>query len=222
MAGGLRYKFHGSEIKLLTGYGANSPSIGILGITQADPAVVHYNGADIVVEGDVVKFDNQVGGMTELRNTVQIAANVDTAANTFELFEVDSTAYGAFTSGGHFDIGEFSDLCELTNYNRQGGTSPEIPATTICSTAQEFEVGLPDFGTTQIDYNFAPQVAVQAALHQFYLSGDIMGVRVILPRNGGNLVQLGFVQQESETAGVGGLYTGSLTIRNTGNRFDYV
>ena len=67
----------------------------------------------------------------------------------------------------------------------------------------------------------APETAVQGALHTFYKSGDKTAVKVILPNDGGDMVLLGFVQQESETAGVGGIWTASTTIRNTGDRFDY-
>lgn len=217
MAGGLRYKFHGSNIKVLTGYDAESPSKAITAITNASPAVV-TSAAHGLADGDVVKITN-VAGMTEVNNGVFAVDYV--SSSQFKLVDTDSTGYGTYTSDGLIDEGAFSNLCELTNYNRQGGTSPEIAATTICSTAQEFEVGLPDFGTTQIDFNFAPLTAVQGALHTFYLSGDKMAVNVILPNSGGNMVQIGFVQQESETAGVGGIYTASATIRNTGNRYDY-
>jgi hypothetical protein len=140
------------------------------------------------------------------------------SGSDFTLFDTDSSSYNTYTSGGTFDEAAFGDLCELTNYNRTGGTSPEIPATTICSTAQEYELGLPDFGTTAIDYNFAPETAVQTALHDFYISGAGMAARVILPNDGGNMVLLGFVQQESELAGVGGLWTGSTTAHT---RFDH-
>lgn len=220
MAGGVRYKFQGSQIQVLTDYDANSPSIAISNISKTNPAVLTYSGSVDPAEGSVVKIFG-VGGMTEVNGNVFVVDNPNSGANTFELFGIDATAYGSFTSGGHFDIATFSNFCELTNYNRQGGTSPEIPATTVCSTATEYEIGLPDFGTTQMDFNFAPGTAVQTALHTFHISGDIMAVKIILPNSGGNLVQLGFMQQESETAGVGGLWTASATIRNTGERFDY-
>ena len=58
-------------------------------------------------------------------------------------------------------------------------------------------------------------------MHDWYLSGGEMAVRVVLPNSGGSMVQLGFVQQETETAGVGGIWQATATIRNTGNRFDY-
>lgn len=219
MAAGKRYKFQGSQIKILVSFDAQSPSIAISAVTKANPAVVTYTGADLIVDGDVITVYG-VGGMTELNGNVYVVDNVNTGANTLELFEVDSTGYGTYTSGGHFDIGVFSNFCELTNYNRQGGSSPEITATTVCSTAQEYELGLPDFGTTQLSFNFAPSTTVQGALHAFYLSGAVMAVKVILPNSGGELTQMGFVQQESETAGVGGLWTAQTTLKNTGNRFD--
>lgn len=214
---GLRYKFHGSQIKILTDFHAESPSKAITAITKASPAVITAAGHNLV-SGDVIKIAGVVG-MTEVNGGVYVVEYV--SSTQVKLVDTDSTSWGTYTSGGLYDEGTFSNLCELTNYNRQGGTSPEIPATTICSTAQEFEIGLPDFGTTQIDFNFAPNTTVQGALHDFYLSGDKMAVKVVLPNSGGNLVQIGFVQQESETAGVGGIYTASATIRNTGNRYDY-
>ena len=55
----------------------------------------------------------------------------------------------------------------------------------------------------------------------FYRSGEKMAVKVTLPNNGGVMVQLGFIQQTSEQASVGGLWTGSLTMRCTGQRQDF-
>lgn len=216
MAGGVRYKFHGSTIKVLTGFIDSTSNPTITAITRANPAVVtaSTHGLD---DGDIIRIED-VGGMTEVNDGVFVVQNSDT--NTFELADVDSRGYGVYTSGGEVLVGELSNFCELTNYNRQGGTSPEIPATSLCSTAQEFDVGLPDFGTTQIDYNFAPKTAVQQAVDTFYRSGDRMGVQVTLPNNGGLMVQLGSIQQTSEQAGVGGLWSASLTIRNSGPRVD--
>jgi hypothetical protein len=212
------FKFAGSTIAVLTGFDAESPSHTITGITKANPAVVTSTSHGLS-DGDVVKLD--VAGMTELDDGVYVANVLN--ANTFELLGVDSTAYGTFTSGT-FDKGAFSNFCELTGYNRQGGTSPEIDATSLCSDAAEFEIGLPDFGTTQLDFKFAPQTAIQLAIADFYSGtnkGNKMAVRVDLPRSGGRTVQVGYIQQTSETSTVNGIWTGSLTIRNTGARQDF-
>jgi len=216
MAGGVRFKFHGSQIQVLTAFDAESPSNVITAATKANPCAITYTGTALAT-GDVIYIEG-VLGMTELNANAYVVTS--TGAGTATLADTNSTGYGTYTSGGTFDIGSFSNLCELTNYSRTGGTSPEIPATSLCSVAQEYEIGLPDYGTTTLSFNFAPRTTIQTALHTFYLSGDVMAVKIILPGVGGTLTQLGFVQQETETAGVGGLWAATATIGNTGNRFD--
>jgi len=219
MSQGLRYKWQGSVIQIMMGFQGDSPSdTAITAITKADPAVV-TSTAHGLVDGDVVRLVGIVG-MTELNQGVYVV-NVLTA-NTFELLGVNSTGYNDWVSGGFIDSGSFSTFCELTNYNRQGGSSPEIDATTVCSIATEYEIGLADFGTTALDFNFAPITStVQGALHDFHSSGDITGIKVTLPKSGGTFIQLGFVQQESETAGNGGIWKATATLRNTGERYDF-
>lgn len=217
MSAGKAYQFKGSTVQVITSFSGDSPSSPIVSITRADPAVVTET-AHGRTDGDVVKITGVVG-MTEV-NGEAFVINVLTN-NTYELLDVDSTAYGAYVSGGLVDEAVFSSFCELTGYQSQGGTSPEIPRTSICSTAQEFVVGLPDFGTTQFDYNFAPQTSVQTAVQTAYKEGTAFGTKVTLPNSGGVMVQLGFVNQASYQSALGALWTGSFTMRNTGNRHDF-
>lgn len=211
------YKFHGSQIAVLVGVAADSPPPAIEGISKTNPAVVTSAGHGLS-DGDVVQISGVVG-MTEVNGKRYVVEVV--TSSTFQLLGVDSTGYGTWASGGTWQVGEFSNFCDLTNYNRTGGTSPEISKTALCSVAQEYLLGLPDFGTTQIDYNFAPATAIQQAIQAAYVSGDLIAVKVVLPENGGMMVQMGFVQQTSESAAVGGIWAGSMTIRNTGNREDF-
>lgn len=215
MAAGLRYKWQGSTIEFGVDFSQNSPSQAITGITKANPAVV--TATNSLANGDAVRI-NGVVGMTEVNGGTFIVYGV--TGSNFKLYGVDSTGYGTYTSGGRFDQVDWSNFCELTNYNRQGGSSPEIDATTVCSTATEYETGLPDFGTTALDYNFAPQTEVQQALESFHTSGLVTAVRVTLPGSGGRRTLLAFVQQTSEQAGNGALWKGSATLRNTGQPFD--
>lgn len=214
------FKFHGSLIAVLTAFAAGSPTKIISGITKASPAVVTC--ADHGLEdGDVVKLTN-ISSMTEVNDGVFIVQN--STSSTFELAGVDSSAYTTYTSGGIIEVGQFSNFCELTAYNRQGGTSPDIPETSLCSTAQEFSVGLPDYGTTQFDFKFAPQTTIQLALKSFYDgddAGDVGAVKITLPKNGGVMVQLGRVQTMSEQSGNNAIWTASATLRNTGRREDF-
>jgi hypothetical protein len=219
MSGGKRFRFTGSQIAVLTNFGAHSPSQTITGITKANPAVVSVSNHGFQ-SGDVVQI-NGVAGMTEVNGGVYIVHYK--TSGTFELADTDSTNWGSWSSGGKVDLATFSNFCELTGYNRAGAATPEIDAESLCSTAKEYEMGLPDYGSTTIDFNFAPRTAIQAAIKDYYSgsnAGDVMAVRVTLPNSGGELVQLGFVQNMSEQVGKGGIWTGTMTIRNTGPRYD--
>lgn len=216
MSGGKRFKFQGSLISVSIGFDAVSPSVAITAISKANPAVVTAAGHGLI-DGDVVNITGVIG-MTEANDDIYIVNQL--TSSTFELVDTDSTAWGTYTSGGHADKAQMSNWCELTGYNRQGGTKTENDASSLCSTAKEYELGLPDFGTTQLDYHFAPQTAIQLAMAALDLSGDKMAVKLVLPKNGGSRTQLGFVTQTSETAAVNGLWTGSMTVRNTGKPLD--
>lgn len=72
---------------------------GVTGITNANPAVLTYSGADTYANGDRVIAASAVG-MTQVNNREFTVANVNAGANTFELQGVDSSAYGTYTSGG--------------------------------------------------------------------------------------------------------------------------
>ena len=73
------------------------PAATITNVTQGSPAVVTTSAAHTFVTGEQVTITGVVG-MTELNgNTYTITV---TGASTFSLDGVDSTGYGAYTSGG--------------------------------------------------------------------------------------------------------------------------
>lgn len=213
MSSGQRYKFNGSHISILTGFGTNSPGKTITAITAATPPVVSST-AHGFANGDVVYISGVVG-MTEVNDKAFIVANKTTG--TFELYGVVGAGYGAYTSGGNIDNAEFSEFCELTQFGRTGASKTQIPATTICSTEEEYEVGLSGQGTVALSFNYAPLTSMaQVALNAWDLSSGMMAVKVQLPNSGGTLIRLGFVQQMSETAANNGLWTASANILLTG------
>lgn len=76
----------------------------ITGVTKAGVAVMSYNGSDTYANGDRVYVKDAVG-MTQINNREFVVTNVNTGANTFELYNSDGTAvnstnYGTWTSGG--------------------------------------------------------------------------------------------------------------------------
>lgn len=76
----------------------------ITGITQANPGVLTYTGAD-PANGDWM-FLSGIGGMTALNGRYVKVKNVNAGANTFELSDIhgganiDTTGYPAYTAGG--------------------------------------------------------------------------------------------------------------------------
>lgn len=217
MSAGKRYKFQGSEIQFATAFDNASPGpLHVSGISNASIAIVTVSDTSSLGAANEVFAGklSSVEGMTEVDDETFIIQIVD--ATTFKLLGVDSTGYGTFSGTALFYPAVMSNWCEVTGFNRQGGSSPEIPATTVCSDFAEFEIGLPDFGTAQVDFNYAPNTTVQTALDTFQQSGEKTVLHYSLPRSGGERWVLGFVQQTGEQGQNGGLWTASMTFRATG------
>lgn len=90
------YTNHG----ILTGTAQN-----VTGVTQAAVGVLTYSGADTYSNNDRVHLSGFTGGMTQLNGREVVVTNVDTGANTFELYDSDGTAinttgYDAYSAGG--------------------------------------------------------------------------------------------------------------------------
>lgn len=81
-------------------------SQNITAITNANPCVLTYSGADTYANGDEVYVSGVVGAMANYINGRNFkVANVNAGSNTFELNYMDgtavnSTSWGAYTSGG--------------------------------------------------------------------------------------------------------------------------
>lgn len=216
MAAGKRYKFQGSRLMIATSFAAAKP---ITAITLTDPAVLSVT-AHGYSEGDVVYID-EVDGTTELNDNLYVVD--DPASGTFELAGVDATGYTALSTGSpqgaRVAKATFVDFCELTGVDKTGGTTEEIEATTICSNAKEFEVGMPDSGSMTLNYNFAPNQAVQTYLRNAAANGTDVAVKVVLPGDGGSIIMVGNVQNNNWSASVNGLWVGSSTLKLTGEEF---
>ncbi len=215
MSAGKRFKWSHSEIQFLTSFDDASPLITVTAITKADPPVVSASHGQGSTVGTifVAKLES-IEGMTEVDDEVFIMRVL--TSGTAQLLNTDSTAYGTFSGTGLLSVGQMTDWCEITSLNRQGGSSPEIPASTVCSDFEEVEIGLPSFGSVAFDFNYAPLTTVQEGLDAFQQSGDKTAIHYSLPRSGGERWVLGFIQQTGEQGANGGLWTGSATFRATG------
>lgn len=206
MAAGKNVKFQGSVLAIAT---AKAATKTITGITKANPAVV-TSTAHGYANGDPV-WIAAVVGMTELNGAWYIATNI--TANTFELRGVDSTGYGTYVSGGTAQVPVWANWCEVSAWNVSGGQAAEIDATTICSTAKEYETGLPDFGTVSTDYNYAPKTSIQTFIAAAQLSAETVPMRLTLPASQGIHTYLMGFTQVSYSGQVDGKWEGSASLR---------
>ena len=97
--GDLYIRFHIEGATLLD---SGTPR-NVTGIAQSSPAVVTYTGMD-PTEGAWVYLQS-VGGMFEIDGRFVLATNVNTAANTFEAYDldgspIDASAFTPYTTGG--------------------------------------------------------------------------------------------------------------------------
>lgn len=216
MSQGKRYKFNGSTFAVQTGLGADK---SVTNITNADPGVVTSAGHGQAA-GDVAKFA-LLDGITPLNGNLYVVDNPDT--NSFELSGTDTTDSGTFEAGsppdGKFNPVTFSPFCELTGLNQDDAGAATIEVTTICSTAKEFEQGLSDSGTLKLDFNWAGNESVQSALRAAKRSGDELAFRISFPKDGGIAIMPGTVLQTSFQGAVNGVWTGSASIKLTGEVF---
>lgn len=207
-------KFHGSVINLLTAFAGSD---AITAITKASEAVV-TSTAHGLQDGDVVRIAGVVG-MTDLNGGTYIVEVL--TVDTFKLVGVDSTGYGTYVSGGTVATGTWSgNFCELTNWTRTGTAAPTIDTTSLCSTFQENERGLPGYGTLELAYKLAPNTSIQSALNALEKSGEITAFRRILPNGAGETIALGYVTVTSDTAGNGTIWTGTASVQLTGSPYD--
>lgn len=214
MSSGQRLKFQDSNISAVTSY---TGSQTITDATNANPCVLEIVAHTYAV-GDVIKPASIVG-MTELNgNSYVISAKT---TDTVTLRGVDSTDYAAYTSGGTASKGVFSNFCELTGFNRSGGGASEISASTICSDAAEFEVGLRAFGNVKLDYNLAPTV-VQTAFETAEEDGSQMFLKRVLPKNAGATVYTVLVLGTDDEGQVDDLWKGSANLKITGSPFKFI
>jgi hypothetical protein len=216
MSQGARYKFIGSTIQVSTGIGGVSPTPTISAISLTNPAVVTAAGNGLA-EGDVAKLSGIVGATQFNGNLYAVD---DPVGSTFELAGEDNSAGNAYVSGGLVDKVTFSAFCELTGLNQQGGGADQEEVSTVCSTAKEFEQGLSDSGTLSVDFNFAPNSAVQTALRAAEISGEKVAVKVVLPNSGGTIIMIGTVQTTGFNGQIGqAVWRGTASLKLSGPLF---
>lgn len=189
-------------------------AVTVTGITAANPAVITTTAPHDLMEGDIGTFA-AVGGMTEINGLTGIVQ--DPASTTFEAFELDSSTFTTYTSGGTFTpTVDWLKACEIRTASFTGGQSAEIDVTTICSTAMEFLTGLQDFGEASLEVNFVPGDPAIKAFLDAAADGQPRWFKIVMPSGQGTLVFQATVRQISFAFGVNQAWQGTFSLRIKG------
>jgi hypothetical protein len=139
-------EFGAAYIRFFTGNGILTKTAqNVTTISKANPAVLTYNGADSYANGERV-FVSGVVGMTQVNNREFVVTNVDTGANTFELYDsngaaVDSSGYGTYSSGG--TVGEILEI--TTSF-----TEADIPSIRVVQSADVLYILHPSYAPQKL------------------------------------------------------------------------
>lgn len=187
----------------------------ITGITNANPPVV-----SIAAHGYTAGTPITIENVNEEIDGAYIVTNP--AAGTFELLNADFSGMSAITVDAEsksFAI-LFSSACEVTSISKTGGTIDQTEVSSICSTRKEYESGLADAGTLQINFNYAPATTVQQKLEAYEISGDKFWQKLVLPRKQGTLLLYGAIQTGINIDGaVNGVFSSGVTIQLSGDYY---
>lgn len=195
--------------------GTNGSPKTITGISAANPAVVTATAHGLAT-GDVVTIAAVVG-MTQVNGQSYVIKNL--TANTFELVGCNSTTFTAYGSGGTATPFTFAESNEHKSYTVSPGQASDIDKTTMISTAKEFGVGLSDTGTFDVELNYVEADVAQVEMKLGLLDSSERWFRII-KRNGGISAMKGSVRSLSETGAVDGIFTGSLSVRLSGTKYE--
>jgi hypothetical protein len=208
MSKGKTYKFFGSEFKAGT---ALATAQNITAATNASPCVITVVGHGITTHG-AVKVEN-VGGMLELNNRNFVVERV--AADTLRLVGVDSTNFGAYTSGGTIKLVTMTAHCEQTTYSFDSGSTPVTEDETNCGVITN--VGAPRNGSVSMGFKTA-QNAFQTALEASQAASSEM-VFMIQPDGFTQAsYDIGFVTQITDSGSAGGTWDGTAAVSLTQRR----
>jgi hypothetical protein len=92
----------------------------ISAITNANPGVLTYAGADSFTAGTYAALTDMFG-MTELEDALVKVGTVDTALNTFILEDQNTSSYGTFSAGSVAPVTLDTEIVAATGFSISGG-----------------------------------------------------------------------------------------------------
>jgi hypothetical protein len=194
--------------------GTASTAKNITAATKANPGV--FTAATHgFTNGQVVTLA-ALGGMTEVNGKSGVV--VVLSANTFSIAGLDTTNASTYTTGGTATPSQVT-VGNLVSVPMPGGQKAELDATNLSSTSKEFLAGLRDNGQATVGFHVDQDDAGQMVLRSsFAASGNSPSPFTITLPNGKTRTFNAFCMNYGEpTLGVDGIFTGSATLRITGD-----
>lgn len=118
----------------------------------------------------------------------------------------------------------YTAVANVTQVQRPSSSKSDIDMTTLASTAKEYELDVPDYGTATFAFNFDGTNAIHQALLADEANGLTRKWKVEVPETGVSTVTSfvfdGTVASCEVTAAAGGKQDGSLNIRVSGGVTD--
>lgn len=194
--------------------GASGSAKTITAISKANPGVF-TSTAHGLAAGTVVTLAS-IAGMTEANGKSGVV--VPLTANTFSIAGLDTTNFSTYTSGGTATPSQVT-VGNLTSVPMPGGQKAELDATNLSSTSKEFLAGLRDNGQATVSFHVDQDDAGQMVLRSsFAASGNSASPFTVTLPNGKTRTFNAFCMNYGEpTLGVDGIFTGSATLRITGD-----
>lgn len=197
----------GTTLEISTGTGGADTITGVsLGAITEVTAVAHGNAA-----GDVGTFA-AIAGTTELNATTAMILAVETDAM---FFDIDSSGYSAYTSGGTFTPVTYTAVGDVVDFDGPGGSAAVIDVTNLASTAREKLLGIPDEGQLSVTLNWDISDAGQLAARAAHENQTLKTFR--LTYSDGTIQTFsGYVMSFPSSGGVDAKVVGNMTIEITG------
>lgn len=193
--------------------GATGSVKTITAITKANPGVF-TSSAHGFTNGQVIGISGVVG-MVEVNGKYGVVVAATT--NTFSIAGLDTTNATTYTSGGsatpsQVTVGNFKAV------PMPGGQKSELEVTNLASTSKEFIAGLRDNGQATISFDIDQDDQGQQVIRSsFAASGSVASPFLFTLPNSKTRSFNAFCMNYGEQNGVDQVFTGSATLRITGD-----
>lgn len=181
--------------------------VTVTGVSLANPGVA--TAASHGQANGTIGFFTVTGGMPQLDGqAVRVAA---AAAGTFQLQELDTTSFTAYTAGTFTPVSAWQTLAESTSYTLGGAGADQLDASRLLDVVRQNEQGM--LGAQSVTINTLSQDVPSAAERIIYsaaLANSFLVFRILI---GSTAVRWwrGQVSLPSEDLSQGALATGNLT-----------